>query len=526
VSDLVLELSRPSAYPVAPASVELVETHISWVFLAGSHVYKLKKPVDLGFLDFRTLDQRRRACEAEVALNERLAPGVYLGVVPVCRAAGQCRLGGPGEVVDWAVHMTRLPDDRRADNLVTQGKLGGEHVDALARRLAAFHAQATCDEHTAQFGRVEVVLGNVAENFAQTRALVDRYLPRVELDELERRQTACVRARADLFDRRIAQGRVRDGHGDLRLEHVYFRDGGIDIVDCIEFSERFRFGDVCADIAFLSMDLAWRGRVDLAERLLAGYAQETNDFDLYALVDFYESYRAHVRAKVSSLVARDPAVGPALRERADREVRRYLLLALSAGRPALLPPCLVCVCGIIASGKSNVAALVANELSAPVVEADRTRKHLLGVAPSTHLDEPPWRGAYDPALTDRVYAEILRCAGVVLDSGRAVVVDASFRSRDWRRKALVLAGSRNVPPLFIECRVPPEVARERLLLRETTSVVSDARLPIYDEFRAQFDPLDELPAAAHLVVDTQGPPMESLRVVRERLQTWPRGLAG
>jgi predicted kinase len=241
-------------------------------------------------------------------------------------------------------------------------------------------------------------------------------------------------------------------------------------------------------------------------------------------VDFYESYRAYVRAKVSMFLAADARAEEPLRRRAEVEARRYLLLALSANRPALLPPLLVCVGGIIASGKSTLAQHIALELSAAVVEADRTRKDLLGVAPEAHVDEGAWQGAYSPDFTDRVYDEVFRRAGVVLASGRPVVVDASFRTRHLRQRAHDLAATNKVTMLFIECRLDPEVARERLRRRETMPGVSDARLSLFDDFCARYEPPDELPPAVRLVLDTGRPLEESLTNLREHLATWPRGL--
>jgi predicted kinase len=311
---------------------------------------------------------------------------------------------------------------------------------------------------------------------------------------------------------------------EMRLVHVY-RDGDrITIIDCIEFNDRFRFADVCADIAFLSMDLAWHRHVDWAERLLAQYARQANDFDLYALVDFYETYRAYVRAKVSMMLAADEGAGADLRRRAEEEARRYLLLALAAGRTALLAPLLVCVGGVIASGKSTVADQIALEMSAPVVDADRTRKHLLGVAPSFHVAEGAWRGAYDPDVTEHVYAEVLRRAGIVLSSGRPVIIDASFRSRHMRRLARELATAHGVPFRFVECRAAQEVCRQRLQRREFETGVSDARLPILEDFRRRFEPPDELAIDEHLVLDTAEPLDRSLAALRANLDTWPRGL--
>jgi aminoglycoside phosphotransferase family enzyme/predicted kinase len=523
MSTLKEDLLRSDAYPT-PAPVELAETHVSWVFLVGSEVYKVKKPVDFGFLDFRTLEQRRSACEAEVQLNARLAPEVYRGVVPVRRAQGRHRIEGPGETVDWAVHMVRLADDRRADHLLARGALGAHDVDAAAERLARFHEHARCDAETGAFGTAAAIAQSVLENFAQTRADVGRYVRPTEADEIERQQTTFLRESEDSFQRRIDTARVRDGHGDLRLEHLYLNGDRITIIDCIEFNDRFRFADVCADVAFLSMDLAWHGRVDLAELLLARYARHANDFDMYELVDFYEGYRAYVRAKVSMLLASDQGAHESLRTRAEKDARRYLLFALSAGRRSLLSPALVCVGGLIASGKSTVAEAISFELGAPVVDADRTRKHMLGVEPTFHVEEGAWRGAYDPDFTERVYAEVLRRAGVVLSSGRTVVVDASFRSRETRRRARELANVHGVPFHFVECRAAPEVCRERLERRERESGVSDARLSIFEDFRARFETPDEIADAERLVLDTGRPLEASLATLRSHLATWPRGL--
>jgi aminoglycoside phosphotransferase family enzyme/predicted kinase len=525
MSSLKEDLQRPDSYPESVAHVDFVETHISWVFLAGSEVYKVKKPVDLGFLDFRSIEQRRTACEAEVRLNARLGPEVYLGVVPVRRGSdGTHRIGGTGETVDWAVRMVRLPDDERADQRLAACRLGAEDIDRIAEHLARFHAAARCDSETARFGSVAAIERSVRENFAQTRTDVLDYVRPAEADEIERRQLTFLRESAPLFEARIEAGRVRDGHGDLRLEHVYLQGSRTTIIDCIEFTDRFRFVDVCADIAFLSMDLAWHGRVDFAERFLAQYARHANDFDLYALVDFYEGYRAYVRAKVSMLFAADPAVDETQRRRASREARRYLLLALSAGRAPLVAPALVCVGGLVASGKSTVGEHLAWELSAPIVDADRTRKHMLGVAPTFHVEDGAWQGAYDPGFTERVYSEVLRRAGVVLSSGRPAIVDASFRSGEMRRAARELAVAHRVPFWFVECRADPEVCKERLRQRERASGVSDARLALFDDFRARFEAADELSPAEHFVLDTAQPIESSLSRLRAKLGTWPPGL--
>lgn len=504
----------------------LVETHISWVLLGPSDVWKLKKPVDFGFLDFTTLAARKAACEAEVELNRRLSPHVYLGAVPVVDTADGPQLGGEGEPVDWAVHMKRLVDADRADVRLAEGRLTREHIDAIAEHIAAFHAQARCDEVTASFGRAEVIGTNVRENFEQTRQTVGHYIDEAQADEVEQWQLSLLATHEGRFAARVDAGRVRDGHGDLRLEHVYIADDGeLSIIDCIEFNERFRFGDVCADIAFLAMDLARLGHVELSEACLAAYARAADDFDLYSVVDFYESYRAYVRGKIATIVAEGQDTPPKVRERAAKEARRDYLLSVAAHRRSLLAPMVIVVAGIIATGKSTVAAAIGAERSAPIIEADRTRKAMVGVMPTDAIHTDAWKGAYAPGMTEKVYAELNRRAEVVVRSGRPVVLDASFRKRGYREQARALAQRLGVPFVLVECRTDPEVCRARLEERARSASVSDGRLEIFDDFVAAWETIDELPVQEHLVLDTARTISENLEIIRERaVQTWPPGL--
>ena len=520
------DLMRAGALEPGMTPAECRETHISWVFLTDSGAWKVKKPVELGFLDFGTLSSRKVACEAEVELNARLAPGVYLGVFPIRRGPdGRHHAVSDGEIVDWAVRMKRLPDARRADILLAQGRLEPAIVDRLAIHLARFHERADSRPEIARYGTAAAVGQSVRENFIQTRGVIEDYLPAKQALEVERWQTDFLHDHACLFEERVRAGRVRDGHGDLRLEHVYVGPGDrFTILDCIEFNERFRFADVCSDLAFLSMDLAWNRRVDLAERLLARYAREANDHDLYSVVDFYESYRAYVRGKISTMLAEDAGVPEETRERATHEARRYFLLALSADRRSLLTPSLVAVGGLIASGKSTVADWLSAELGAPVVDADRVRKHMLGMRPTEHAQDDAWKGAYDPSFTEDVYGEVLRRASVVLASGRPVIVDASFRSVQLRQAARSLAEKHGVPFQFIECRATADTCRARLVERARGESVSDGRLAVFEEFSSRFEPVTELPRNHHFVIDTDQPPRAVQSAVRRSIATWPRGL--
>lgn len=498
------------------SSEGLIETHISWVFLGRGEVFKVKKPVDFGFLDFTELSSRERACRSEVELNARLAPGVYLGVVPVTLSeGGEHMFGGSGQVVDFAVHMRRLSAEARADLRLEAHQLRWEDVEALAVTLARFHARAARGPSIAEHGSVSAIARNVEENFAQAKSALRALVPEATEREIEERQLGFLAQRADLFERRVASDRICDGHGDLRLEHVYLADGGSPIViDCIEFNERFRFADACADVAFLSMDLAFHERVDFKERFLAAYARESHDYELYSVVDFYESYRAYVRAKVNALSLASAASFEA-RQRLEQQARRYLLLALAAERPPIGAPRLIAVGGIIASGKSTFADALGADLGVPVISSDRTRKALLGVEPTAPLSHEPWQRAYAPELTTRVYEELMRLSRVVLQSGRSVVLDATFASQESRSMARATARDLSAPFCFVECRAPREVTRSRLRERASGVSVSDGRLEILDQFVARYEAVTELDPTEHFVADTTEELSEHLRRLHE-----------
>lgn len=506
-------------------SVTLIETHISWVLLTEHDVYKIKKPVEFGFLDFSSAAKRKHACEREVELNRRLADDVYLGVVPVRLQGQRLTLDGSGDIVDWAVQMRRLDDRDRADVRLAEGRLEPADIARIAERVASFHANARCDATTEAHGQVDAIEVNVRENFDQTSGSLRRYVTDAQAEELTAHQLAHLGSHRARFEARLAAGKIRDGHGDLRLEHVYLADdGAITILDCIEFNDRFRYADVASDIGFLAMDLSAHGHVELSEHLLAEYAKHSGDFDLFSVVDFYEGYRAFVRGKIASFVAEDPSTDALHRSRAAASARRCFMLAVATGRPSLLDPTVVAVGGVIASGKSTVTRTLSLEMGAPIVDADRTRKQMIGVRAMQPVHDGSWQGAYDPKFTEEVYAEVFRRAGVVLRSGRPVLLDASFRSRGLRGRAHALASEHDVPFRFVECKIDYAIAKERLVERAKHASVSDGRLEIFDDFVAKWETVEEFSDAEHVQLDTARPLADTLLTLRAALQTWPEGL--
>jgi len=325
---IIEALSRPEAYPERPPAVQVIETHISVVFLLGQHVYKIKKPVDLGFLDFSTLEKRKFYCHEEVRLNRRLSPDVYFGVVPISRRDGSLAVGGQGEVVEYAVKMRQLPADRIMDRLLEQDKITPEMMERLAAKIAAFHQAAETSPEIAQFGSKEINLKNCQENFDQTKKYLGAALPESDFEKIKAFSYRFVEENSPLFDKRMRQDRVRDCHGDLHTQHVCFADN-IYVFDCIEFNDRFRFSDVAREVAFLAMDLDFHGRQDLAKHFIDSYEKVTGDIEMGCLLAFYKSYLAYVRGKVTAFRLDEPRLAKDEAQRLKEVARRYFDLALS-----------------------------------------------------------------------------------------------------------------------------------------------------------------------------------------------------
>lgn len=492
----------------------LIETHISWVLLENDYVYKLKKPVDFGFLDFTTLELRQAACLTEVRLNSRLTHDVYLGVRPVMRdAAGHHAIEGNGEIVDYCVHMRRLDENDRFDSLLTGNAVSPELIRRLARHLAQFHERSSASKDIDHFGDVSIIRRNVEENFAQTRAHLAEFMSPADALQLERTQLNFLERNAARFAARVQAGKIRDGHGDLRLEHIYCTGEHFEVLDCIEFNDRFRYADVACDIAFATMELRQAGHAELAETLLAEYTTDTSDFSLYALIDFYESYRAVVRAKVNSFVALDSQAADAPRRLARERATQLLSQALGSVTPRS-PGTVIAVGGLIAAGKSHTSMRLSELANCPIVASDRVRKHLLRVDRYTNVAGGRFAGAYSTETTQQTYATVRQFAMDVVRSGRTVVIDASFRSHEERAALSDWCSKIGSELLFVECVAAHDVLRARLRQRALAPSVSDGREELFDAFLEKYEPPNELPASARCTLDTTLPDAEQSRILQ------------
>ena len=511
---LVAALANPAAYPADPSAargIRHVQTHISHVFLSAERVYKLRKAVAPGFLDFGTERRRNEDALAEVRLNRRLAPDVYLGVAPALRAGAGFRIGALGEAVkpgvEHAVVMRRLPDGHDALSLLAAGRLEPAHLRAAAERIASFH-RAQALGAPAPFAAAawrERIERPMRDNLSALRehASAARLDPTSIEGLADAWSRALVRCGAPLEARR-QEGRAVDGHGDLHLAHLWFEAGPETplFVDCVEFEPALRQIDAASDVAFLFMDLAYRSHVGLAERWLSEYAEASGDFGLYDVVDLFAAYRAAVRAKVAALAAADAEIGAAQREAAEGSAARHLALALRllAARPA---GTLVLVAGTVGVGKSTVAAALAEAGACVLISSDRTRKRLAGLRPEARAGAAPDAGLYAPQWHDRTYAALLEHAAPALRSGRAVVLDATWSQRERRAAALALAQQVGAPAWLVRVDCREVTARGRVRARAARGAdPSDAGPEQVARSRTAFEPLDDWPAARRLELVT------------------------
>jgi uncharacterized protein len=487
LSRLIEALSDPAAYPQPVRAVEVRHTHISAVFLAGPLVYKIKKPVSLGFLDFGTLEKRRHFCDEEVRLNRRLAEDVYLGVVPITAAGHTLQIEGAGEVVEWAVKMRRLPEEATLQKRLRRGEVDAGTMAALAQAVARFHAAAETNAHIGSFGRFEVVAGNALENYQQALPQIGQTLSQAVWQRLKRYTEKELDRLRPLIEGRAKRLVPRDTHGDLHLDHVYLfperaPPDDLLIIDCIEFNERFRYADPVVDMAFLVMDLLFHGRRDLARAFADAYFAAGGDEEGRAMLPFYTAYRAAVRGKVEGFELAEKEVPAEERGRALEKARAHWLLALGELAPPRERPCLLFIGGLPGTGKSTLARALAEQAGFEVIRSDEVRKELAGISfTSTE------RGIYTPEWSERTYRECWRRAENGLWEGQRVIVDATFSRERDRHEFLRGAERLRVPALLFICQADRGLIRQRLTARRGD--VSDADWVVYEEAERKWEPL-------------------------------------
>jgi aminoglycoside phosphotransferase family enzyme/predicted kinase len=499
-------LLQPEAYGHAVGDgVQLIQTHVSYVLLAGDQVYKVKKPVDFGFINYSTPARRKRASEDEVRLNRRGCPEIYLGVVPVVETNRGIRIGGDGRVLDYAVHMKRLPTGSMLNELLEAGAVTLPMLGRLAGRLAEFHQAAERSDRITRIGGAGSFGRNWRENTERNSAFAGRTISPEQLAALRSFSSSFLRDENALLRRRDAEGWVRDCHGDLRSDAVCFDDsleGGIGFVDCIEFNDAFRYTDTGLDAGFLAMDLEFRGRPDLADAFIGLYVTAMGDRELPLLLRAYRSYRAGVRGLVESLTLDDEDVSRQQKAGARRRARAYFRLAASYAKPTPNPG-IVLMMGLSGSGKSVLAGALASRLGTALLATDVVRREL---DDSQGTDAPVGEGRYSDNRRNQVYEALAEQAESYVRAGRGVVLDGTYIEARQRKRIIDLAASLKAPLTVIECEAPEQVVRQRQQQRQSEAwTASEGRWEVYLAQKQQYEPPDEVPSARRLRIDTTRP---------------------
>lgn len=458
---LIAALQRPDVYEDHVSRVTLLETHISYVLLTGPYAYKIKKSVDLGFLNFTALEARRRYCEEEIRLNRRLAPDIYLDVVPIAGTPTRPILSGPGPAIEYAVRMREFPQESLLSRMLSMGTLRAGHIDALAARVADFHAAADVAPSNGRFGRPHDIHGLALDNFRAIEPLLTGDAEIRDVAALRDWSEREYRARLAVFDRRRRDGFVRECHGDLHLGNIAWVDDAATVFDCIEFNDEMRWGDVLSEVAFTVMDLEDRGRSDLAFRYVNAYLERTGDYAGLAVFRFYLVYRAMVRAKVGALSRRK---APAGGERAQEDVYRgYLALATRYTNEA--SQAIVVTNGVAGSGKSTAAGALAESIGAIRIRTDIERKRLHGLAANARTGSPLDAGLYAADATERTYRAVGALVRHVAAGGFVAIVDGTFLKR-WQRDLFRgVAREMDIPFVILRMKAGLAAIRQRLVER-------------------------------------------------------------
>jgi len=522
---LFAALLDPACYPHPVAGVRVLETHISWVLLTGEYAYKIKKPVNLGFLDFSSLELRRHYCEEELRLNRRLAPELYLDLAEIRGTPGAPRVGGDGPVLEYAVRMREFPQASLASRALAGGAFGAAEIDALAALVARFHASAPQARTETRYGAPDAVLADALQNFEQMLQLAraapdDRALRALRLwtqHEFE--------ARSGVFAARRKQGFVRECHGDLHLGNIVLLDGRPVPFDCIEFNDSLRWIDVMSEAAFLAMDLEDRGRRDLAWRFLNRYLEATGDYAGLAVLPFYLVYRALVRAKVHLMRSRQSGLRRPERARLTRAFEDYLRLAGRLAAPER--PALILAHGLSGCGKTTLTQPLVEALGAIRVRSDLERKRAHGVAPRASSGSGVGSGLYTAVINAATYRRLGELAQEALRAGFPVVVDAAFLKRAERDAFRAIAERLDVPFTILDFHAPLEVLRARITERlARADDASEADLAVLEHQLRAREPLTPAEMASSYTVDATVPAAHELwRPLIERLHRLADGKA-
>lgn len=495
VPALIEQMMQPGFYPhPVKEPIELIQTHVSYVFLTGDYAYKIKKPVNFGFLDFSTLERRQHFCVQELQMNQLNAPEIYLEVLPITDLDGQFQLNGTGQTAEYVLKMREFPQDDLFISMFEQGKLTTSQMEDLGAIVAQFHELAQTNDYIRSFGEVSQIRQAIDENYQQTEKYIGGPQTLKQFEETKQFTDTFFANQEELFKSRVQHNQIRECHGDLHLRNICLWDNKIQLFDRIEFNEPFRFVDVMYDVAFAVMDLESRGRKDLGNVFLNTYIEQTGDWEGLQVLPLYLSRQAYVRAKVTSFLLDDPGVPEDTKKEAGITASQYYKQAWEYTQ--LRQGQLILMSGLSGSGKTTVARHLAQRLGAIHLRSDAVRKHLAGVP----LDQRGGEELYTQAMSQKTYARLLELGTKLANAGFPVILDAKYDQQATRLAAIQEAKKHHLPVKIYHCMAPEEVLRDRLLSR--TGDVSDATPDLLTQQQASAEPFTEAEQSLVTTLDT------------------------
>ena len=512
-SRLIQFLLFPSSYLHSPAKVKHIQTHASDIFIAAPYVYKIKKPVDFGFLDYSTLEKRKYYCEKELELNKRLCCTAYIGIEEISLKDGALTLGTGDETVEYAVKMNLLPEQYFLHNLLSNDMASEADFSRIAEKLANYYNSQSHSGEISKYGEPEKIQSVIDQNLDLSKQFIGNTISANTYRIIESYNNHFFQNRSNLFTKRMKDGWIRDCHGDLLLEHINLSNDDICIYDCIEFNESFRYIDIASDLAFLSMDLDYNGYSGFSSFFISEISRMIKDEGIYEVLDCYKCYRAFVRGKVNSLKALEPEVPANEREIAQKKSDSFFKLALKyalfGSRPAV-----IVVFGVIGTGKSTVAKALSEELSFDLISSDIVRKRISGISKFERKYEEYDTGIYSRDVTKKTYEEIFYNAEDIVNNSQSVIIDASFSKTEWRKSVVELTERLEIPLYFIQTQAPKNVIEQRLLVREKQkNTISDGRLDILDRFISDIEEPFEISKKKLIAIDTTKPILENIEFI-------------
>lgn len=493
---------EPEFYPhpvVRP--IHLLQTHISYVLLTGDFAYKLKKPLDFGFLNYSTLEKRKFYCYEELRLNQRGAPDLYLEVLPIYQAGDRFQLEPAGEPGEYAVKMRQFPQETLLSAMYDRGEVTEELVIQLAQVIADYHARSETNDYIRTFGSIPAIRQSIDENYDQTETYIGGPQTQVQFDETRAYTDRFFATEIALFEQRVKSDRIRECHGDIHLRNICYWQNKLHLFDCIEFNEPFRFVDVMFDIAYIIMDFAIRDRPDLSALFLNTYVEQTGDWEGIAVLPLYVSRQSYVRAKVTSFMLGDPGVPAEAKAEASESAAQYYRLAWECARSR--QGRIVLMSGLSGSGKSTVAGMLARQMGAVHIRSDAVRKHLAGIALDARGDESgeTFSGIYTPEMTQKTYDRLIDLGVTLAKRGETVILDATFDRLSHRQNALSRAQDAEMPLHVLSCDADIDLLKSRLQARQGD--IADATVKCLGDQQRLFEPLTDTEKQWAIAIDTQ-----------------------